>query len=85
MKIGYDEILKQICYKINEIQEGDSNVSKDTILLGDNGMLGSLSVIVLVEWCFQTYNVDLIDNDINLSHLETVETLVNYIFDELYN
>lgn len=48
-------------------------------------MLGSLSVIVLVEWCFQTYNVDLIDNDINLSHLETVETLVNYIFDELYN
>ncbi len=74
----------EICRKLSEITSGDKiNFSYSTPLLAEGGVLGSLSIINLVDWCFDKYKVDLIDGDLSLKYLETIGELTEYIYNQL--
>ncbi len=78
-----EEIFLDICSKLREIKNGDKiDFSYSTPLLAEGGVIGSLSVITLVDWCFDKYKVDLIDDDLSLNYLETIGDLTEYIYNQ---
>ncbi len=82
-RMSKEEIFLDICSKLREIKNGDKiDFSHSTPLLGEGGVIGSLSVITLVDWCFDKYKVDLIDDDLSLNYLETIGDLTEYIYNQ---
>lgn len=78
-----EDIFLEICSKLSEIKSGDKiDFSYSTPLLAEGGIIGSLSVITLVDWCYDKYKVDLIDDDLSLNYLETIGDLTEYIYNQ---
>ena len=73
-------VYSQLCNKIKELKKDNSELSSNSVLLGNGGILDSLLIIQIVQWCKDVFNVDLIDDDINLKYLDTIGTLTDYLY-----
>ena len=71
-------IIAEICVFLNNSFNIDADES--TCLLGKNSTIDSLSVMELIAWCEDSYNIEyLLEDDLFLESLSTVSTLAEKI------
>lgn len=75
-------ITVKVCNEINKLLKNDSIINESSPLLGDHSILDSITAINLVVWCNETYNIDLLSDDLNLDFLNNIGTLINCIYDK---
>jgi acyl carrier protein len=80
-KNNFDKILEIVC----EYMKNDLKISADktTVLLGKNALLTSLSVLQLVAWCEEKFDIkNLLEDDLMLESVKSVTSLVNRIIEK---
>lgn len=77
----FDKISEIICGYIRD--ELKISVDKTTVLLGKNAVMSSLTVLQLVAWCEERFNINnLLADDLMLATIQSVNSLVNRIIEK---
>lgn len=75
------EIFFEIETVLKKISNNDIKIDLSTLLLGDNYLIDSLTIIELITWSNDYYKINVLDDDLNLDSMKTVGSFVNKIYD----
>ena len=73
---------RELEYKVAQIVQtllGSKEVSMETILLGQRGILDSVTVVALFVRLEQTFKISFGDEDLTLDNLSSVENIVSFL------
>lgn len=73
---------RELELKVTQILQtlfGSKEVSTETILLGQHGMLDSVTAVALIVQLEQTFEISFGDEDLTLDNLSNVENIVSFL------
>jgi acyl carrier protein len=77
------EILENLASAIQMLmpKQKVTNLSMETVLAGEGGILDSITILGLVAWVDDTYHTDVLDGDLDMESLATIGSLAERIMD----
>lgn len=79
MKSKY-EIFNELKVILQKIVDQEIEIDLSTKLIASENLIDSITVMELITWSNDYYKIDLIEDDLYFSCLETVGTLVDKIY-----
>ena len=76
-----NKIYKEVSEILNSILKTGGSSPQDTPILGEGGVMDSVSVINLIALCNEKFVIDVIGDDLSLDCLNSVGALVKHIED----
>ncbi|MCM3039660.1 acyl carrier protein [Paenibacillus motobuensis] len=73
---------RELEHKVAQIVQtllGSKEVSMETILLGQRGILDSVTAVALIVRLEQTFEISFDDEDLTLDNLSSVENIVSFL------
>lgn len=75
-----EKIIKELYEILNDFGLANfGDIKTDAVLLGSGGIMDSLSAAQLIAGVERCFGVDIIEGDPDLSCLETIDALADYI------
>ncbi|ACL75449.1 acyl carrier protein [Ruminiclostridium cellulolyticum] len=77
-----EQIYNQVCEILEEVIEKKKNIiDENTVLLGQGGIMDSLTITRFINKVESKFQVDIIEEDLELKCLETVGSLTEFLYD----
>lgn len=77
-----EQIYNQVCEMLKEVLQEDKYIfNENTVLLGQGGIMDSLTITSFINKIESNFKVDIIEEDLELKCLETVGSLTDFLFD----
>lgn len=77
-----EQIYNQVCEMLKEVLQKDKYIfNENTVLLGQGGIMDSLTITSFINKIESNFKVDIIEEDLELECLETVGSLTDFLFD----
>lgn len=75
-----EEIFTEVSNILQVIKNQQLQIDRTTKLISNEHFIDSLNIMELITWVNGNYKIDVIEEDLQLSCLETVGTLVDMIY-----
>lgn len=77
-----EQIYNQVCEMLKEVLEKDKDIfNENTVLLGQGGIMDSLTISRFINKVESNFKVDIIEEDLELKCLETVGSLTDFLYE----